>query len=400
MDTNTVDPLFDGRWWRTVARVADVVARSHDYATILASFRSALGVEVAFDGVLLLGIQNGELTVVATAGDATPAAGTRLEVEREVMAQLGRALVRHVAGEDDRAGGAVSALCTLLGSGAFMTIPLLSGGELVGAIAVTRREGERFHLREAALLEVVAPHLAHAVRNVRAQLMRERWSQLLVHDLKSPLAALALNLDLLSDPTVDPDDYVETVRDCRRSVKQLIGMTQDLLDMFQCEEAGVAVRRQVIDLATLVDSVFSPMRHTTARGINLTSAVPRTIALWVDGNLLYRVIDNIVSNAIRYTPFGGSICVDARIDDGGVVIGIENDGTPIDPTVAKTLFHKYGELGDRRTRNRGLGLYVCRLFVEAHGGTIQLVPAEGRSTRFEIRFPLEATATRARGAVG
>jgi len=382
-----LDAPFDTRWWRTVARVADVVARSHDYATVLTSFRSALQVEVNFSGVALFATQSGELEVVATAGDATPSIGTRLELDDEAAVQLRRASVRHLAVGDDHS--ALTRMCMAMGIGALLTVPLYSGGEFVGVIAITRTRALRFSPREAALFDVVAPHLAHALSNVRAALLRKRWSRLLVHDLKSPLAALTLNLDVVIEQNVDGEDLAETVRDCRRSVKQLVGMTKDLYDMFQCEEVGVMVRRSVVQLADLVEEVFASMRHTTAEGVTLLSLVPAGLALSIDSSLFHRVIDNIVSNALRYTPSGGCIVVATRIDADGLTIQIQNDGRSIEPEIAGTLFSKYGDPGSREARSRGIGLYLCRLFVEAHDGTISVQSAT-RGTSFEIRLPRDA----------
>jgi signal transduction histidine kinase len=382
-----VDAPFDSRWWRTVARVADVVARSHDYETVLSSFRSALQVEVAFSGVALLAAQTGDLEVVAAAGDATPPVATRLELDEDAALQLRRAVVRQRAVDGE--GTPLSALCARFEIGALLTVPLYSGGQFVGVIAVTRRQPSRFSPREAALFDMVAPHLAHAVSNVRAALLRKRWSRLLVHDLKSPLAALTLNLDLVIEQNVSGDELAATVRDCRRSVKQLVGMTKDLYDMLLFEEVGVTLHRTVVDLAQIVEEVFAPMRDTTAQGVLLHCGVPRGFLVTIDVALFQRVIDNIVSNALRYTPSGGSVRVDVAVDREAVIISIENDGRPIDAETAASLFSRYGDHGSREARSRGVGLYLCRLFVEAHDGTITLVPTVP-GTRFEIRLPRAA----------
>jgi signal transduction histidine kinase len=378
-----VEVPFDTRRWRVVACVADVVARSHSYSTIVASVHATLRADVAFDGVALFTVERGQLAVVAVAGEATPSIGFRLDLDDDTAARLRLSPGCHQNG--DRVAGDCP-LCERLGLGAVLTVPLFSGGDFVGLLAVTRRRATRFSSREVSLFGLVAPHLAHAVSHVRVDLLRERWSQLLVHDLKSPLAALMLNLDTLN--AVDEGERADALRDCQRSVKTLLGITADLRDMFRCEEVGVPLRRRPLELAALVERVIAPLRDTIARGTPLVAEVSPEIVLSADPDLLARVIDNTVSNAIRYTPAGGAVRIDASLVDGDVVlVGIENDGPPIDPALAEELFSKYCEAGDRHARRRGLGLYLCRLFIEAHGGTIRLAPSANRTTRFEIRLP-------------
>jgi two-component system sensor histidine kinase KdpD len=248
-----------------------------------------------------------------------------------------------------------------------------------------------------ALLEALGPHLAHAIANVRAQLradelamLKERMSLLLVHDLKNPLTIVKVNLDMLDDPeSLSPVERAEVVADARAATQRLLGMVVDLLDIGRAEENQLFLERRPTVLAPLIEDVLERFRRSAAlRSVDLLRQLAPGLVLDVDPKLLLRVIENILSNALRYTPECGEIRVAATADERQVQLAIENNGPPIPETQRAHLFEKYGQLQGRGARyNRGLGLYLCRLVVELHGGSIAAADRSAGGVRFEIRLP-------------
>jgi signal transduction histidine kinase len=123
-------------------------------------------------------------------------------------------------------------------------------------------------------------------------------------------------------------------------------------------------------------------------------AAPEALALEADRALLTRVVENLAANAARHTPQGGRMRLEAREQDDEVVLAVHNDGRPIPPDAREQLFDKFAQGGAERSVRSGwgLGLYFCRLAVEAHGGRIGVEEVAGWSTSFVVRLPRRARA--------
>jgi signal transduction histidine kinase len=386
------------RHWQISARVAEAVAASRNYEQILQALSAALAEELPFDSVSFIELEPDQAVVVATCGpdDAlVPDARARSTLARFTPLRASGTLVL-----DDVTQSPWQADRELAKTGvrALVRVPLSSGGELVGVLSVARRRP--FDAEDVALLETVGPHLAHAIANVRAQLrlaelaaLKERMSVLLVHDLKNPLSILKVNLDMLQEyGDLAEGDRREIIADARAATHRLLGMVVDLLDIGRAEESKLQVQLVPSAIALLCNEIIERFRLTAAqRAIRLTLQVPPTLVADVDAKLFQRILENILSNALRYTPERGEVVVSGAAVGDRVRLALENDGPSIPEPLRKSLFQKYGQLQENgRQYNRGLGLYFCRLVVEAHGGTISAHDREGGGVRFEIEIPRSA----------
>src|SRR5262249_12241742 len=145
-------------------------------------------------------------------------------------------------------------------------------------------------------------------------------------------------------------------------------------------------------LSQVVGEVVRRHRHLAAvRQIAVELEVPAELEAHVDVKLFQRVIENILANSLRYAPDHGLVRIGGTGAGSEVTLYIENDGPAIPVAVRQRLFEKYGQIDIQESRqrfeNRGLGLYFCRLVIEAHGGAITATDRDGGGARFEIRLP-------------
>jgi len=339
---------------RQLLWLSEAVAKAPDYGALVGALREGFGGHVG--ACSLAEVSGGALLVVAAERDGLPVG------QRRTLPEPGAE--RTNPGE--------------------LLVPLFAMGELVGALIVSRGAAPPSEV-ERELAFGIAPQLAQAVAAMRTALLRRRWTSMLVHDFRSPIAVLSMNLDLLQSLLPDASDEVrDVVTDCCRSLKQLTGMTADLHDITRAEERGIALKRERIEAAALIARAVEGVRPLGPR-LRFAVTCPADLAIDVDVPLLLRVLDNILSNALRYAEAGAEVRLDASSDGDAVTIGIENDGRALDPADGPMLFAKYGESRGRGAR--GLGLYFCRLVLEAHGGTIGVAPPRQRGARFELVLP-------------
>jgi signal transduction histidine kinase len=230
---------------------------------------------------------------------------------------------------------------------------------------------------------------------------KARLSQLLVHDLRAPLSALTMNVQMMERKLRKQNNAPEllTALDpIRRTGNRLSSMIEDILAISKIEDHQLDLHKatlQVADLLRFVTQELERLRPNAA--IPFEVHVPESLELDADEKFLKRVLENLASNAVRFAPATGAIGLSARREGGCIVIAVHNQGTPIEPDLRRRLFERYQQ-GLSAKDGWGLGLYFCRLAVEAHGGSIAVEDVAGWSTSFVIRLPVAASAT-AEGAL-
>ncbi|HET9449977.1 MAG TPA: HAMP domain-containing sensor histidine kinase, partial [Aggregicoccus sp.] len=245
-------------------------------------------------------------------------------------------------------------------------------------------EQRRMQEVEAARAQVARMLEESRLQNERLQALQQEkdaLSQLVVHDLRSPLAAVLLNLEwLVSEMDGGRPEWAESLRDCEALARRLTHMVTELLEVSQLEEGRLELRCEPLAPAPLLEGVrrqAAPLAR--AKRLQLELAVDEGLSLRADRSLLTRVLENLAANAARHTPQGGRLRLEARVQDGQARLAVCNDGRPIPPEARARLFEKFAQ-GDAERSARsgwGLGLYFCRLAVEAHGGSIQVEDVPG-----------------------
>jgi signal transduction histidine kinase len=252
--------------------------------------------------------------------------------------------------------------------------------------------GHELRARVRNLLNIRKNQRDLAVQNdrlKRLQAFKDEMAALMVHDLKSPLSAISMNLDVALGALPESEGDVRgALEDCRLASARLFRMIANLLDIARSEDGRLVVRRVLVDLAPMLRKIAED--HGTEarlRDVVLDWACDARGFFEIDPDLFGRVVENLIENGLRYARTGGRLRVVLRDTGELLELRVANDGPPVPPEARARIFEKYGQVttpsGSARV-NRGLGLYFCRVAAEAHGGAIDLVDEPGMTTCFRV----------------
>ena len=224
----------------------------------------------------------------------------------------------------------------------------------------------------------------------RLQLLKEDLANFIVHDLKNPVNSIDLQAQLILRDRALSDRSREGASRIRAEVRDLLRLIMNLLDTTRGEQGQLAPSPTTVDLRAVIGEVLEARAvQAEARGVTLRAEV-RATALRADVDLLRRVVENLVENAIRHAPQGSAVSVEALDEAGAVELRISDRGAGIPAAMREAIFDRFVQLaagGDAGQRGgRGLGLAFCKLAVEAHGGRIW-VEDGGPGALFRARFP-------------
>ncbi|MFO0661100.1 MAG: ATP-binding protein [Polyangiaceae bacterium] len=222
---------------------------------------------------------------------------------------------------------------------------------------------------------------------MEARRLRELLAMLVAHDMKNPLAALRLNVDMVLRE-IGTENVSSKLVDARMAADRLDRMLRLFLDVYRLEHADLVVSRSRVMLASLFGEV-SRLQSPVAESFDIKLEFDETDEIIdTDASLLLRVIENLVDNAIRHA--GSVISVRPRTEDGTLIIDVIDDGQGV-PDHAKTrIFDKFASLStDLRGYNQGLGLTFCSLAMRRLGGSVSVHDASPHGAIFRVRVPRE-----------
>jgi signal transduction histidine kinase len=226
----------------------------------------------------------------------------------------------------------------------------------------------------------------------RLQEFREQATSLLVHDLKNPLGSVSLNIEYAAS-TLEAagafPDVLDALHDARSASRRLLRRIAEALDTARSEDGHLVARRAEVDISDLFGAAIREfIRAASERAISISMHVPEELRFPVDRDLIQRVLENLLENALRFTPDRERIELNARVNGDSLEILACNDGPAIEPLLRPQLFERFsqGVSSDHRI-TRGLGLYFCRLAAAAHGGSIDIVDSPSFATCFRILLP-------------
>lgn len=260
-------------------------------------------------------------------------------------------------------------------------------GVLVGFAKVTRDLTER---REAeANLRALAAEKAALAEKSRVQEFQERFLAILGHDLRNPLAALDMGAGILRQKTTDPA-MLRIIDRMHASSLRMSLMIEQILDLTRSRLAnGIELTPAPMDLRDAITRIVDELRTShPARAVELRC--PSLPGHW-DRDRLEQVFSNLLGNALLYGDPAKPVTVEARADDLGVHVEVHNDGPSIPADVQPTVFSPFrrGERDSRtsKTAGLGLGLYISKEVVRAHGGNIELQSSPDEGTTFRVNLP-------------
>jgi two-component system sensor histidine kinase BaeS len=210
------------------------------------------------------------------------------------------------------------------------------------------------------------------------------------HELRTPLAVLQGNVEAILDGVHEPDAaHLNAILEETRVLSRLV---EDLRTLTLSEAGTLALHPEPTDLAVLVGEVVGSFEAAAAvGGVAVTGKVDEDVPLLeVDPVRVREVLVNLVANALRHTPAGGTVDVLAGLDGGSVAVVVRDTGVGIEPGLLSQVFDRFAKAPE--SRGSGLGLAIASGLVEAHGGTITVTSALGEGSTFRFTLPLDRDA--------
>jgi two-component system sensor histidine kinase BaeS len=208
----------------------------------------------------------------------------------------------------------------------------------------------------------------------------------LSHDLRTPLASLLASVEALQDGVGSQDDHLPAMR---RNVLALERLVEDLFLLARADSGSLALHPEMLDLAELIDEAIEAVGPAAAeREVQLVAKLSTAIPVQGDDSALGRVLRNLLDNAIRHSPHGGSVEVVTVSSGDTVLVDLIDQGEGFDAEFAPQAFQRFTQADDARSRlgGAGLGLAIAQTLIEAHDGDIAIKPGPGG--RIRIRLPL------------
>jgi signal transduction histidine kinase len=365
--------------------------------------------------VLLLDPSRREMTAQAPGFGVTPAevAKVRYVVEGEPRSlwnfRLNGPLFTNDAAGDRRL---VPGIADALRLRSLLVTPILAGRQVIGLLAVAdRAAAQPFRDEDLSALQFVAGQASVAVENHRlheqlksANLRLQEFDRLksefvamVAHDFRSPLMAIRGFAEMvLEDSDLGVENRKQFVQTIIDETDDLARLATDTFLITQMEAGHFTYQWTEIDLGAFILDAIARGRTDHPVGIDVPSGLPRLTA---DPERLRQVITNLVSNAVKYSPGGDSVLVRARQPAGGhVQIQVVDHGLGIPPDQIGRLFQKFERVRTEQHAligGTGLGLYICRLITEGHGGRIWAESEPGAGSTFSVLLPLDPRKTKA-----
>ena len=229
--------------------------------------------------------------------------------------------------------------------------------------------------------------------------MKEELTHMIIHDLRSPLMVVSANLELLQmDGKSLSEKQLHKIEVSVRNCAEINQLIQGLLDTHKMEEGKLEPDKETVDPVALADEVVEQFStQAEAKQMSLSFTKPHDIpSTRLDPHLIKRVLTNLLSNAIRHTPKGGTIEVDMDLvepEKESICLRVRDSGNGLAPQYHQKIFNKFEQLSLKESGvicgASGLGLAFCKMAVEAHGGTIWVESeGEGKGATFNFTLPL------------
>lgn len=260
-------------------------------------------------------------------------------------------------------------------------------GELTGYVIVSRDISDRKYSEQ---------QLEKQKEDLKAlNATKDKFFSILAHDLKNPFAHLfSMSETIIRNYSdLDEEDKMQALKSIHKSAEFIYGLMENLLTWANTQRGGVHYVPEVFNLSAVIDINVNLFRSPAGvKGINLGSSVPDNIQAYGDKEMISTVIRNLINNAVKFTSSGGSVLVAAERKDRFVEIRVQDQGIGISEEDKNKLFRidvKYKSKGTAGETGTGLGLVLCKEFVEKNGGSIWCDSEPGKGSSFLVRIPAE-----------
>lgn len=217
--------------------------------------------------------------------------------------------------------------------------------------------------------------------------VKDKFFSIISHDLRSPMNALSALLDLVERGQVSKEEFEKLIKELRRQFNHTKTLINNLLDWALLQMDKLKIQPDKIYLKQMVDDNFKLLDSLQIKSINLKNNIDENSIGFADPNTINLVFRNLIMNAMKFTEDGGQITVDASRQEKEYIISVQDTGIGINKEIQSRLFDKttpYSTRGTANEKGSGLGLILCKEFVEKNGGKIWVESEEGKGSIFKF----------------
>jgi PAS domain S-box-containing protein len=291
-----------------------------------------------------------------------------------------------------------------------IVVPMMVKNSVIGTLEVQTYSSNAFDLEQAVALEMVANLAAVAIENVRlinetdaarneaesANRTKDEFLSVLSHELRTPLNAILGWVRMYRLGIVDQDHYKQSIDVIERNANLQNGLIEDLLDVSRIISGKMRIEHEMLDVVQIAGEVAEGLRPVALNKeitLELSTGV-QTLFIEGDHIRLQQAISNLVQNAVKFTPRGGSIRIAVRKSKDRAEIKVTDSGIGIEADFLPHIFERFRQAdasSERSFSGLGLGLTIVRTIVELHGGNISVESeGNGKGATFTVALPLAA----------
>lgn len=254
-----------------------------------------------------------------------------------------------------------------------------------------RMTGMHLDITERKQVEERLPAALEDVREANAA--KDKFFSVIAHDLKNALISVITGIRLVQGPKQLASDMLQQIFvELQNTAENLFALLENLLEWARSQTGRLPFEPENIALASAMNSIYGLLTgQAAAKQITLTTAIAPELSIYADPHMLATMLRNLVTNSLKFTPSGGKIAVAARETSGMVEIAVADTGVGMSDVALTQLFRlesKYQTSGTQGEKGTGLGLILCKEFIERHGGAIRVESEPGKGTAFTLAFPI------------
>jgi signal transduction histidine kinase len=274
-----------------------------------------------------------------------------------------------------------------------LAVPMRTHNKVIGCLeAVNKYDDQPFTDEDVNTLTTLAAQAAIAIENARLFQQSDLISEM-VHELRTPLAAITATTHVLLRPEVTDEHRNEMVDTIREETQRLTRMTTEFLDLARLESGRSRIARDPVDMTEVLRETVetvTPQADTRKIDLTLEIAPPELPTIKGDEEKLKQVLLNLLTNAIKYNREEGQVNVHATRGDNCIAVSVSDTGFGISEENLPHIFEKFYRVADHEgfTQGTGLGLAVAKRIVEGHGGQISVESKVGEGTTFRFTIPI------------
>ena len=334
-----------------------------------------------------------------------------LEMKRRMLASLSALSPKNYekVKMEESISGAVEMDAGPQNIGSFFNIPLVIGGKLAGVLTIAHNTSGLYKEEDMTILYKITNQASEAVTRLQGVVnreqekinkIREEYTSMMVHELRSPLNNIRKTIELVISGKLDKNskDFADYMNLSYQSSSSMLELISDMLDLSKLQAGRFEIHKVPAKISEVIENrIMFYKVATDVKNINLSADLAHDLpeSVSFDSEAIKQVLNNFLSNAIKFTDNGGSIVVKAFVKDSFLHVEVSDTGIGISEKSLANLFQTYSQVrlssagpGDKGT---GLGLAIAKGIVEAHGGKVGAISKEGEGSSFFFTIPLDAS---------